>query len=108
MIAGDSVMLAIAAVLAVVSWRWGTPLALLAATRLIIGTVDAFYCRRRGRCPASWSATSAAQGVGAEPGEQRARVDGRRARSAVRWSRLAGFAAASAADRSASLRSWPR
>jgi hypothetical protein len=32
-------MLAVAAVLALVSWRWGTPLALLAAAGLIMGTV---------------------------------------------------------------------
>lgn len=41
MITGDAVMLAVAAILAVASWRWGTPLALLVATGLIIGTVGA-------------------------------------------------------------------
>ena len=51
MIAGDSVMLAIAAVLALVSWRWGTPLALLAAAGLIIGTVNAFYLPSSGSMP---------------------------------------------------------
>ena len=51
MIAGDSVMLAVAAVLALVSWRWGTPLALLAAAGLIIGTVNAFYLPSSGSMP---------------------------------------------------------
>ncbi len=47
MIAGDSAMLAVAAILAVVSWRWSTPLALLMSTALIIGTVDAQRLHRR-------------------------------------------------------------
>jgi MFS family permease len=51
MIAGDSVMLAVAAVLALVSWRWGTPLALLAAAGLITGTVNAFYLPSSGSMP---------------------------------------------------------
>ena len=51
MIAGDSVMLAVAAVLALVSWRWGTPLALLAVAGLIIGTVNAFYLPSSGSMP---------------------------------------------------------
>jgi hypothetical protein len=51
MITGDSVMLAVAAVLAVASWRWGTPLALLVGTGLIIGTVDAFYLPSSGSMP---------------------------------------------------------
>lgn len=51
MITGDSVMLAVAAILALVSWRWGTPLALLMATALIIGTVGAFYSPSSGSMP---------------------------------------------------------
>ena len=51
MITGDAVMLAVAAVLAVVSWRWGTPLALLMATAVIIGTVGAFYSPSSGSMP---------------------------------------------------------
>jgi MFS family permease len=51
MITGDSVMLAVAAILAVVSWRWGTPLALLVAAALIIGTVGAFYSPSSGSMP---------------------------------------------------------
>jgi MFS family permease len=51
MITGDSVMLAVAAILAVVSWRWGTPLALLMATAVIIGTVGAFYSPSSGSMP---------------------------------------------------------
>ena len=51
MIAGDSVMLAVAAVLAVVSWRWGTPLVLLVAAGLVIGTVNAFYLPSSGSMP---------------------------------------------------------
>jgi len=51
MIAGDSLMLVIAASLAVASWRWGTPLALLIATALIIGTVSAFYSPSSGSMP---------------------------------------------------------
>jgi MFS family permease len=51
MITGDGIMLAVAAVLAVASWRWGTPLALLVAAGLIIGTVDAFYLPSSGSMP---------------------------------------------------------
>ena len=51
MIAGDSVMFAVAAVLAVVSWQWGTSLALLVIAGLIIGTVDAFYLPSSGSMP---------------------------------------------------------
>jgi hypothetical protein len=51
MIAGDSVMLAAAAVLAAVSWRWGTPLALLVTAGLVIGTVGAFYLPSSGSMP---------------------------------------------------------
>jgi hypothetical protein len=51
MITGDSVMLAVAAVLAAMSWRWGTPLALLVTAGLVIGTVDAFYLPSSGSMP---------------------------------------------------------
>lgn len=51
MIAGDGVMLAVAAVLAAVSWHWGTPLALLLTAGLVIGTVDAFYLPSSGSMP---------------------------------------------------------
>lgn len=51
MIAGDSIMLVVAAVLAAVSWRWGTPLALLVLAGLVIGTVDAFYLPSAGSMP---------------------------------------------------------
>ncbi|MCW2929582.1 MAG: putative arabinose efflux permease, family [Actinomycetia bacterium] len=51
MIVGDGVMLAVAAVLAAASWRWGTPLALLVTAGLVIGTVDAFYLPSSGSMP---------------------------------------------------------
>jgi MFS family permease len=51
MIAGDAVMLGVAAVLAVVSWRWGTPLALLVAAGVVLGTVSAFYLPSSGSMP---------------------------------------------------------
>jgi MFS family permease len=51
MITGDGVMFAVAAVLALVSWRWGTPLALLVTAGLVIGTVDAFYLPSSGSMP---------------------------------------------------------
>jgi MFS family permease len=51
MIAGDGVMFAVAAVLAVVSWQWGTSLALLVIAALVIGTVDAFYLPSSGSMP---------------------------------------------------------
>lgn len=51
MIAGDAIMLAAAAVLAAVSWRWGTPLALLVTAGLVIGTVNAFYLPSSGSMP---------------------------------------------------------
>lgn len=51
MITGDGIMLVVAAVLAVASWRWGTPLALLVATGLVIGAVDAFYLPSSGSMP---------------------------------------------------------
>jgi MFS family permease len=51
MIAGDSVMLTAAAALAITSWLWGTPLALLAAAGLVIGTVNAFYLPSSGSMP---------------------------------------------------------
>ncbi len=51
MIAGDSVMFAVAAVLAIVSWQWGTSLALLVIGGLVIGTVDAFYLPSSGSMP---------------------------------------------------------
>src|ERR1700744_6614151 len=49
MIARDSIMLAVAAVLAAVRWRWGTPLPLLVTAALVIGTVGAFYLPSRNR-----------------------------------------------------------
>lgn len=51
MITGSTIMLAVAAVLAAVSWRWGTPLGLLLAAGLITGTVDAFYLPSSGSMP---------------------------------------------------------
>jgi MFS family permease len=51
MITGDSLMLAVAAILAAVSWRFGTPMALLVTTGLVIGTVDAFYLPSSGSMP---------------------------------------------------------
>jgi MFS family permease len=51
MITGDATMLVVAAVLAAVSWHWGTPLALLVTAGLIIGTVDAFYLPSSGSMP---------------------------------------------------------
>ena len=51
MIAGDAVMLVIAAVLGVLAYRWGTPLPLLVVAGLVIGTVDAFYLPSLGSMP---------------------------------------------------------
>ena len=51
MITGDGLMLVVAGVLGVVAWLWGTPLALLIAAGLIIGTVDAFYLPSAGSMP---------------------------------------------------------
>jgi MFS family permease len=51
MITCNSVMLVVAAVLAVTSWRWGAPLALLIAASLVIGTVNAFYLPSSGSMP---------------------------------------------------------
>jgi MFS family permease len=51
MIAGDGIMLVVAAALAVVSWHWGTPLLLLVLAGLVIGTVDAFYLPSAGSMP---------------------------------------------------------
>lgn len=51
LIAANSVMLAVAAALAAVSWIWGTPLTVLVAAGLIIGTVDAFSLPSSGSMP---------------------------------------------------------
>jgi MFS family permease len=51
MITGDAVMLVVAAVLALVSWHWGTSMALLVTAGLTIGTVDAFYLPSSGSMP---------------------------------------------------------
>jgi MFS family permease len=51
MITCNSVMLVVAAVLAVASWRWGAPLATLTAAGLVIGTVNAFYLPSSGSMP---------------------------------------------------------
>jgi MFS family permease len=51
MITCNSVMLVVAAVLAVASRRWGAPLALLVAAGLVIGTVNAFYLPSSGSMP---------------------------------------------------------
>jgi MFS family permease len=51
MVTGDSIMFAIAAVLAGVSWLWGTSLALLVIAGLVIGTVNAFYLPSAGSMP---------------------------------------------------------
>lgn len=98
MIAGDSVMLAVAAILAVASWRWGTPLALLMATALIIGTVGAFYSPSSGSMPRqlvddeSLPRALALNGVSS----RLVTMTGGPAGGAL--VALAGFAAASAAD----------
>ena len=47
MITGDGVMFAVAAILALVSWRWGTPLALLAMAGLVIGTALLGHTQRK-------------------------------------------------------------
>jgi len=51
MIACVGVMGVVTAVLAVVSWQWGTPLALLAGCGLVLGTVNAFYLPSSGSMP---------------------------------------------------------
>ena len=51
LIAGDGVMLVVAVVLGVVAHAWPTPLPVLLAAGLIIGTVDAFYLPSLGSMP---------------------------------------------------------
>jgi MFS family permease len=51
LIAGDGVMLVVAVVLGLVAYAWPTPLAVLLAAGLIIGTVDAFYLPSLGSMP---------------------------------------------------------
>lgn len=51
LIAGNSIMLAVSAALAVVASRWGLPLASLVAVGVIIGAVDAFSLPASGSMP---------------------------------------------------------
>jgi MFS family permease len=51
MITGDAVMLLVTAALGAVACWWGTPLPVLVATGLVIGTVDAFYLPSLGSMP---------------------------------------------------------
>jgi Major Facilitator Superfamily len=98
MIAGDSVMLAVSAVLAVVSWRWGTPLALLVTAGLVIGTVDAFYLPSSGSMPRQLVDDACLPRALAlrQSGSQLTSMIGGPAGGAL--VALAGFTAASAAD----------
>jgi MFS family permease len=98
MIAGDSVMLAVSAVLAIVSWRWGTPLALLVTAALVIGTVDAFYLPSSGSMPRQLVDDSCLPRALAlrQSGSQLVSMIGGPAGGAL--VALAGFTAASAAD----------
>ena len=98
MIAGDSAMLAVAAILAVVSWRWGTPLALLMSTALIIGTVDAFYSPSSGSMPRQLVADECLPRALALNGVGSRLVSMIGAPVGGALVALAGFAAASAAD----------
>ncbi|MFG3051291.1 MFS transporter [Kitasatospora sp. NPDC048239] len=51
MLTGDAVMLVATAALALATGGWGTPLWLLVATAVVIGTVDAFYLPASGSMP---------------------------------------------------------
>lgn len=51
LIVGDAAMLGVAVVLALVAHRWGTPLGVLVAAGLAVGTVDAFYLPSLGSMP---------------------------------------------------------
>jgi len=98
MIAGDSIMLAAAAVLAAVSWRWGTPLALLVTAALVIGTVGAFYLPSSGSMPRQLVDDACLPRALAlrQSGSQLTSMIGGPAGGAL--VALAGFTAASAAD----------
>lgn len=98
MITGDSIMLAVAAVLAAVSWRWGTPLALLVTAGLVIGTVDAFYLPSSGSMPRQLVDDSCLPRALAlrQSGSQLTSMIGGPAGGGL--VALAGFTAASAAD----------
>lgn len=98
MIAGDGVMLTVAAVLAAVSWRWGTPLALLVTAGLVIGTVDAFYLPSSGSMPRQLVDDTCLPRALAlrQSGSQLVSMIGGPAGGAL--VALAGFTAASAAD----------
>jgi MFS family permease len=98
MITGDSVMLAVAAILAVVSWRWGTPLALLMATALIIGTVSAFYSPSSGSMPRQLVDDESLPRALALNGVSSRLVSMTGGPAGGALVALAGFAAASAAD----------
>jgi Major Facilitator Superfamily len=98
MIAGDAIMLAAAAVLAAVSWRWGTPLALLVTAGLAIGTVNAFYLPSSGSMPRQLVDDACLPRALAlrQSGSQLTSMIGGPAGGAL--VALAGFTAASAAD----------
>jgi hypothetical protein len=98
MITGDSVMLAVAAVLAVVSWRWGTPLALLMAAAVIIGTVGAFYSPSSGSMPRQLVDDESLPRALALNGVSSRLVSMTGGPAGGALVALAGFAAASAAD----------
>ena len=51
MIVCDALMVAVAAALGLVAFRWGTPLPVLVAAALVVGTVDAFYLPSSGSMP---------------------------------------------------------
>jgi hypothetical protein len=98
MITCNAVMLVVAAVLAVVSWRWGAPLALLIAASLVIGTVNAFYLPSSGSMPRQLVADSALPRALAlrQSGSQLVSMIGGPAGGAL--VAFAGFAAASLTD----------
>lgn len=98
MITCNSVMLVVAAVLAVASWRWGAPLALLIAAGVIIGTVNAFYLPSSGSMPRQLVEDSALPRALAlrQSGSQLVSMIGGPAGGAL--VAVAGFAAASMTD----------
>jgi len=51
MIIGDAVMLVVALTLGLIVYHWGTPLPVLVAAGVVIGTVDAFYVPSWGSMP---------------------------------------------------------
>ena len=98
MVACNSVMLVVAAVLAVTSWRWGAPLPLLIAASLVIGTVNAFYLPSSADARQLMADARAAQGAGPAAVGQPASMSSTGGPVGGALVAFAGFAAASLTD----------